>query len=173
MQQSPQAPQMTMPNNDRTQYQQAPAQGMYQPGPTQPSNSDGQQPYHGQVNAAGAPSSPLSPQAQQQPPMPQQTFHQPQQAQYPQGPNMQPQAQPTNVQFAPPLPQVQQPAATPFNKGHGKPSTAGNVGKAKRGIERIKLKAPFRDRNMGMSGQSIVGRKGKDGEFMEVRCSIM
>jgi hypothetical protein len=36
-----------------------------------------------------------------------------------------------------------------------------------------KRKLPFKDRNLWVGGQSIVGRKGKDGEWMEVRCSVM
>lgn len=170
--QPPQAPQMAMPNHDQLQYQQPAPQGMYQPqsGPTQPNNFAGQQPFPGQVNAAGAqPSPPVPP----QPPMQQQTFQPPQAQQHPQIPNTQQQAPPTNVQFAPPLPPGQQPAAMPFNGGDGDPSTAGDGGTAKRGSGRTKLKLPFKDRNLWMSGQSVVGRKGKDGEFMEVRCSVM
>jgi len=38
---------------------------------------------------------------------------------------------------------------------------------------REKRKMKFGDKNMWFGGESVVGRKGDDGEWMEVRCSVM
>jgi hypothetical protein len=38
---------------------------------------------------------------------------------------------------------------------------------------REKRKVKFGDKNMWFGGESVVGRKGDDGEWMEVRCSVM
>jgi len=36
-----------------------------------------------------------------------------------------------------------------------------------------KLKSLFKDKNIWIGGQSVVGRKGEDGKWEEVRCSVM
>jgi hypothetical protein len=38
---------------------------------------------------------------------------------------------------------------------------------------RDKRKVKFGDKNMWFGGESVVGRKGDDGEWMEVRCTMM
>jgi hypothetical protein len=175
MQEPSQAPQMAFPNQHDSQYQQPPTpQGIHQPVPMEPNNFAGQQPFNGQMNAppAGAP-------FLQQPSMQQQTF-QPQQGPHPQMMNPQQQAQSTNLQpqhqsnMAPPLAQGQQPGVS-FGQAQGEPPGSGDGTEARGAQEsgRTKRKLPFKDRNLWVGGQSIVGRKGKDGEWMEVRCSVM
>jgi hypothetical protein len=46
--------------------------------------------------------------------------------------------------------------------GHGVPPSV-----------REKRKMKFGDKNMWFGGESVVGRKGDDGEWTEVRCSVM
>jgi hypothetical protein len=164
--QQPQAPQMAFPDQNQNQYQQPHTpQGLHQPVPMELNNSTGQQPFNGQMNTppAGAP-------FPQQPSMQQQTF-QPQQAPHPQMSNLQPQYQ---SKMAPPLGQAQQPAVS-FNQAASGPPAFGDEAEARGEQEsgRTKRKLPFKDRNLWVGGQSIVGRKGKDGEWMEVRCSVM
>jgi hypothetical protein len=62
--------------------------------------------------------------------------------------------------------------ATPPGEGHAGPSDAGEGGEAE-GNSRTKRKLQFKDRNLWVGGQSVVGRKGEDGEWMEVMCSVM
>ena len=38
---------------------------------------------------------------------------------------------------------------------------------------REKRKVKFGDKNIWFGGESVVGRKGDDGEWMEVGCSVM
>jgi hypothetical protein len=163
--QQPSQPQMAFPNQDQNQYQQ-PAPPSHQPGPIEPNSFAGQQPFHGQMNTPGAAAAAMP----QQPSMQQQTFK-PQQPPHSQMLNPQPQHQ---SNMAPPLAQGQKPAVS-FGQAQGGPSVPGN------GVEAIgpqesnqwKQKLPFKNRNLWVGGQSIVGRKGKDGEWMEVRCSVM
>jgi hypothetical protein len=175
MQEPSQAPQMAFTNQHDSQYQQPPTpQELHQPVPMEPNNFAGQQPFNGQMNTppAGAP-------FPQQPSMQQQTF-QPQQAPHPQMMNPQQQAQQANPQpqyqsnMAPPLGQGQQPAVS-FGQAESGPLAPGNEADAGGAQEngKTKRKLPFKDRNLWVGGQSVVGRKGKDGEWMEVRCSVM
>lgn len=61
------------------------------------------------------------------------------------------------------------------NEG-GEPDSAGE-GAGEEGMRggrrRRKRKSKFQDQNIWTGGQSIVGRKGKDGEWIEVRCVAM
>jgi hypothetical protein len=175
MQEPSQAPQMAFPNQHDSQYQQPPTpQGSHQPVPMEPNRFANQQPFNAQMNTplAGAP-------IPQQSSMQQQTF-QPQQGPHPQMMNPQQQAQQANPQtqhqinMAPPLAQGQQPAMS-FGEVPGGPSGVGDENAAGGAQEsgKTKRKLPFKDRNLWIGGQSVVGRKGKDGEWMEVRCSVM
>lgn len=78
-------------------------------------------------------------------------------------------------QYAPtsPLPQDQG-AAAPVDDGHaGAPAekAGGRDNERKSRLARAKLQ--FKDRNMWVGGESIVGRKGEDGKWTERGCSVM
>lgn len=155
------------PIGDQNQYQNSPQQhmqGIYQPQPTYPPN----------------PQSPLG-QLLQNPPMqqqqqPQQTF-QPMQPFPPmqQTPLPLPQQQPPQITdpdlitAAPPLQQVQQPQPEVADGG---PSESAIPDDGDNAVilaeEEGKKKLLWSDRNLWLGGRSVVGRKGKDGEWMEV-----
>jgi hypothetical protein len=125
------------------------------------------------------------------PPMQQQQQHQAfqpyaQQAQYPPIPNAQQQPMAMNQQpipnYAPTPPLAQGQGFAPPGDGHAGagPVNAGAVsaGDGAAGKERksslVRAKMQFKSRDIWVGGESHVGRKGKDGEWNEVRgCSVM
>lgn len=128
----------------------------------QPNNFANQPPLQGQMNAT-------PPQMQQQP----QAFHpHAQQAQYPPMP-MNPQPMPQHAP-TPPLPQGQG-AAAPVDDGHaGAAAENAGGGDKERKSRLVRAKLQFKNRNMWVGGESIVGRKGEDGKWDEVRgCNVM
>ena len=124
----------------------------------QPNNFIPQQALPGHFNAAPPP-----PLQQQQ----HASQYQRQQAQYPPLANAQQQHQ-QMPQYAHASPLAQgQGFATPLDDGH---DGAGND--RKNSLVRAKLQ--FKGRDIWVGGESSVGRKGKDGEWTEVRgCSVM
>ena len=137
----------------------------------QPNNFINQQPLQGQMNAT---------------PPPMQQQHQPfqpfaQQAQYPPVPNAQQQPMPMPInpqpmpQYAPtpPLPQGQG-LTTPYDDGKaGAAAQNAGDGDKERKSRLVRAKLQFKDRNMWVGGESIVGRKGEDGEWTERGCIVM
>ncbi|KAM0704840.1 hypothetical protein Q7P35_007626 [Cladosporium inversicolor] len=136
---------MSLPNHAPHPYEQPAAAHEMQ----QPNNFINQQPLPGQMNATPPP-------MQQQQPQAFQPYAQ--QAHYPPIPNAQQQPQPMpQYAPAPPLAQGQEPA-TPIDNGHAAARSAG--GKDRKG-RLVRAKLQFKDRNMWVDGESIVGRKGR------------
>lgn len=82
---------------------------------------------------------------------------------------------PHQTPFNHPLPHGQQ-SATQFDDGYGEPVIAGDRSKVEEGARQssgAKKKVQFKDKDIWVGGQSVVGRKGKDGEWTEVRCGVM
>lgn len=75
-----------------------------------------------------------------------------------------------NYAPTPPLTQDQG-FVTPVADGQ---TGAGNAGKRERRSGLVKAKLQFKGRDIWTGGESVVGRKGKDGKWTEVRgCSVM
>ncbi|GAB7322793.1 hypothetical protein MBLNU13_g05363t1 [Cladosporium sp. NU13] len=162
----------TTPSPIQQQQQQAfqPQQAQYPPIPItaqevqQLNNFVSQQPLQSQFKATPPP-------IQQQPAFQPQT----QQSQYPPFPNahQQPQDMPQYA-HGPPLAQGQG-FGTPLDAGHagaGAGDAGGGDKDRKNSLTRAKLQ--FKGRDIWVGGESKVGRKGKDGEWTEVRgCSVM
>lgn len=187
MQRPDQAPPPTFSNHSQSQSQsQQPAvQAMQQPTPMQFNNFTGQRPFAGQLGAT-------PPSISQQPPMQQQAIE----SQSPYGPNGHMPPQPMNVQpmqqalpgqqqyqpmFQQPMqqfplapPQAQgRPAAALSSDGQSAAVVGSDTGAGVRSSRRVPRQSPFGNRNLWVDGRSVVGRKGKDGEWEEVRCSVM
>lgn len=138
-----------------------------QPGPIHPNNSGAQQPLYRQANpAASAP-----PNFQQQKEQPQE--FQPQQPRFPTPQHPQATYPDPQDAIAPaPLQQNQdryQQFGTPAAGDGGDELAASSTRRGRQARKKLQ----FGDRNLWTGGQSVVGRKGKDGEWMEVRCVAM
>jgi hypothetical protein len=175
MEQAPQAPplpppQMSFPNHAQDQYQQPPIQALHQQAPIQqPNNFANQQPFQGQGQMNEAPllayQPPMQQETYQHQPLPMQhNSFQPQQAQYHPDQNAQQQPQPVEVQ---PMPQYA--PVPPLAQGQ-QLATPGGV----EASDLVKQKPLWKDKRIWVGGQSVVGRKGIDGKWMEVKsCSVM
>lgn len=63
--------------------------------------------------------------------------------------------------------------ATPLDDGHDGAGNAGGGDKDRKN-SLVRAKLQFKGRDIWVGGESSVGRKGKDGEWTEVRgCSVM
>lgn len=162
------------PSGEQNQYQYDPQQhmqGIYQPQPRYTPNLQsplGQLLHDPPLQQQQQPQQTFQP-MQQFPPTQQTPLHF-QQQQQPQIPD------PNLITPAPPLQQVQQ--AQPEVTGGGPKGSAmpveGGDAEGEAG-EEYKEKLLWSDRNLWLGGRSVVGRKGKDGEWMEVTwgCIVM